>query len=89
MEAALVLHHSCHKLSQSPSRDRIATFHNWCLLIEELEEYYLYSFAVSQENSQGVSLLSQAITQEMPEVGKICILWNICFIDTHYIYIYI
>ena len=38
--------------------------------IEKLEEYYLYSFAVYQENSEGGSVLSESIIQEMPEDGK-------------------
>ena len=40
------------------------------VFIDELEEYHLYSFAVYQENSEGVSLLSESVTQEMPEDGK-------------------
>ena len=41
------------------------------VFIEELEEYYLYSFAVYQENSQGDSPWSESIIQEMPEDGKL------------------
>ena len=40
------------------------------VLIEQLEEYHLYSFAIYQENAEGVSMLSEAVTQEMPEAGK-------------------
>ena len=43
--------------------------------IDELEEYHLYSFAVYQENSEGVSLLSESVTQEMPEDGKTCTIY--------------
>ena len=41
------------------------------VIIEQLEEYYLYGFAVYQENAEGVSPLSETITQEMPEAGKV------------------
>ena len=40
------------------------------VLIEQLEEYSIYSFAVYQENAKGVSLLSEAVLQEMPQAGK-------------------
>ena len=36
------------------------------VIIEQLEEYYLYGFA---ENTEGVSPLSETVTQEMPEAG--------------------
>ena len=38
-------------------------------IIEQLEEYYLYGFAVYQENAEGVGPLSETVTQEMPETG--------------------
>ena len=41
------------------------------VLIEQLEEYHIYSFAVQQANTEGVSLLSEAVLQEMPETGKV------------------
>lgn len=41
------------------------------VLIEQLEEYHTYSFAVQQENAEGASSLSEAILQEMPEAGKL------------------
>ena len=40
------------------------------VLIEGLEEYHLYSFAVYQENVEGISPLSEATMQETPEAGK-------------------
>ena len=40
------------------------------VLIEQLEEYHIYRFTVQQANAEGVSLLSEAVLQEMPEAGK-------------------
>ena len=39
------------------------------VLIEELEEYHVYSFAVYMENAEGESGLSEPTTQNMPQAG--------------------
>ena len=39
------------------------------VLIEYLEEYYVYSFVVYLENTEGLSAASQTIIQEMPQAG--------------------
>ena len=41
------------------------------VLIEGLEEYHSYSFAVYQENTVGSSPVSDDITQELPEAGML------------------
>ena len=41
------------------------------VLIEQLEEYHIYSFAIQQANAEGVSLFSGPVLQEMPETGKV------------------
>ena len=43
------------------------------VLIEQLEEYHIYSFVVQQANAEGASLLSESVLQEMPEAGKVSI----------------
>ena len=40
------------------------------VLIEGLEEYHSYSFAIYLANSEGTSPLSEAAIQETPEAGK-------------------
>lgn len=40
------------------------------VLLENLEEYYLYQFTVHVQNSAGESTMSNSVTQEMPEGGE-------------------
>ena len=56
------------------------------VLIEELEEYYYYSFEVYIENVEGKSGLSDNVTIEMPQAGMYtCLLMPYTYIVDSYI----